>query len=88
MNKSTYTTTRFDVGNDRFYVEVSPVKLDGDDMVEFYLCKEDYGIKNYMFGMFASECPESDWENEILKDINDHITGYYNDMELIEGIEC
>ena len=47
MKKSTYTVTRFDAGHDKFYVEVSPTTLDGEEMWEFFICKEDYDIKDY-----------------------------------------
>ena len=53
MRKTTYTVTRFDV-DDEFYVEVSPrTDNKGKEMYDFYLCKDDYGVKELMFGMYA-----------------------------------
>lgn len=73
MNKTTYTTTRFDI-NDDFYVEVSP----NGDLIDFVLCMEDYGIKSHMFGIHKKNCPEEIWEKLIENDIEEHIDNFYS----------
>jgi hypothetical protein len=73
MNKTTYTTTRFDV-NDDFYVEVSP----NGDWIEFVLCMKGYGMKSHMFGMHKKDCSEEIWEQLIENDIEEHIDNFYS----------
>ena len=76
MKKTTYMVTRFDI-DEEFYVEVSPSKNKyGDDLYDFVLCKENYGIKNYMFCLSQKDCPPSEWENIILENVYEHIELY------------
>ena len=82
MKKTTYTVTRFDV-DDEFYVEVSPSTDDkGKKMYEFVLCKEDYGLKSYMFGVFAKDCPPNEWEDIIERNVDIYIEGFIEDMDI------
>ena len=76
MKKSTYTTTRFDVDK-KFYVEVSP----NEDIFEFVLCRDNYKIKSYMFGLLKEDCPEEKWEEIIKNNVIDYIIMFLNDME-------
>ena len=80
MKKSTYITTRFDVG-DRFYVEVSP---DGE-WYDFVLCMEGYGIKSFMFGLYKKDCPEEMWEEIIEANVEDYIEVFLDDMDYWES---
>ena len=68
MNKTTYTTTRFDVSDD-FYVEVSEEK----NTTNFVLCHENFGIKTFMFGLSTKHCPSETWEELIINNVNDYI---------------
>ena len=87
MEKSSYVATRFDVGHDGFYVEVTPIMFNGEDMWEFYLCKEDYGLKNFMFGMLKKDAPESEWESLILGELDMYIKEFQHDMEGYDSME-
>lgn len=78
MKKSTYTTTRFDVG-DGFYVEVSP----NGEMFEFVLCMENYGIKDFMFGLYKKDCPEEMWEEIIEGNVEDYIDSFLNNVYVV-----
>ena len=80
MNKTTYTTTRFDV-NDEFYVEVSP---DGE-VIDFFLCMQDCGIKTYMFGFDKNDCPEDMWEQLIEDNVEDYIKEFLKDIDYLEN---
>lgn len=83
MKKTTYTVTRFDI-EDGFYVEVSP-NAEGKPMYDFFLCKEEYGIKDFMFGLYTKDCPPSEWEDMIEANvygcIENYIESYIEDME-------
>ena len=84
MKKTTYTVTRFDI-DDEFYVEVSPsTDNEGEEMYDFVLCKEDYGIKSFMFGLFAKNCPPHIWEDMIEANVDDYIEYFNEDMEYLE----
>lgn len=79
MKKTTHTTTCFDIG---FYVEVSPyTDKDGKEMYDFFLCKKNYGIKQLMFGLYASDCPPNEWEMMIESTVYDHIKLFIKEME-------
>lgn len=84
MKKTTYKVTRFDVSDD-YYVEVTPdVWPDGTSAVDFVLCKNRYGIKSLMFGLSLATCPESEWEDMIIANVDDYIAGFEEDMEFLE----
>ena len=83
MEKSTYVVTRFDVGHDGYYVEVSPATVGGEEMWEFFICKEDYDIKDFMYGIEKECAPESEWEHMILGDIDMYIDGLSNDEQAV-----
>lgn len=81
MKKTTYTTTRFDIEND-FYVEVIPsTDNEGKAMHDFFLCKEDCGLKELMFGLYAKDCPPDKWERMIEVNVDDYIETFINDLE-------
>ena len=81
MKKTTYTVTRFDI-EDGFYVEVSPnTDKDGKKMYDFVLCLEDYGIKSFMFGLFAKDCSEETWEKIIKNNVDEYIEIFLDDMD-------
>ena len=81
MKKTTYTVTRFDI-EDGFYVEVSPsTGNEGKEMYDFFLCKENYGIKELMFGLYANDCQPSEWEDMIAANVDDYIKTFVENME-------
>lgn len=81
MKKTTYTVTRFDIRNG-FYVEITPTTdKDGDKIYDFVLCLENYGIKSFMFGLFAKDCPEECWEEMIENNVDKYIEIFLEDME-------
>lgn len=67
MKKSTYTTTRFDIGYCGYYVEVVTSIRNDEEFVEFLICQEGYGIKCFALGVPKKNCPEERWE-EIITD--------------------
>lgn len=68
MNKTKYITTRFDISDD-FYVEVSEEK----NITNFVLCRENFGVKTFMFGLSPKHCPPETWEELIVNNVNDYI---------------
>lgn len=68
MNKTTYTVTRFDVADD-FYVEVT----EENNTVNFVLCRENFGVKSFMFGLNRKEAPRKAWEDLIIKNVENYI---------------
>lgn len=86
MKKTTYTTTRFDVGYDGFYVEVSPYYRGEEKWFEFVLCQENYGMKSFMFGLKAEDCPEEEWEDMIQRNLycENYIGSFYEEMDMLE----
>lgn len=81
MKKTTYTVTRFDI-DDEFYVEVSPYSdNDGKEMFDFVLCREGYGIKDSMFGLYADACPPSMWEEMIEGNVDEYIEIYLENWD-------
>lgn len=86
LKRSTYVTTRYDVYGG-FYVEVT--KNPEKDYVDFVLCRENYGFKNYMIGIPTKDCPESVWEkvweNLIRRNVDSHIAGFIQDIECLES---
>lgn len=85
MKKTTYTTTRFDIDNE-FYVEVTPdTDLYGRETFEFVLCMRNYGIKSFMFGLYKKDCPEDNWEEIIMANIEDYIESFLEDMDYFEN---
>jgi hypothetical protein len=76
MNKTTYTVTRFDVSYD-FYVEVT----EENNIVSFVLCRENFGIKLFMFGMMKKAAPPEKWEEIINNNVNDHIQSYLDEYD-------
>ena len=82
MKKTTYIVTKFDIEDDGFYVEVTPITNDeGVAMYDFYLCKDDYGIKELMFGLYAEDCPPSEWEDMIEANVYQYIASFIEDTE-------
>ena len=75
MKKTTYTVTRFDI-KDKFYVEVSPIIINGNEMYEFHICNEDCAIKELMFGVYQNDCPENTWEEMIESNVDWHVEAY------------
>lgn len=73
MKKSAYIVTRFDIDDD-FYVEVTP----NEEMFEFVLCMNGYGIKSFMFGLYKKDCPEEIWEEIIENNAEDYIDSFYS----------
>ena len=88
MKRTTCVLTRFDV-RDGFYVEVAPeVKPQSEDKwIEFVLCKEGYGIKNFMFGLKTEDCPEHEWEDIIEAEVDDHIEMFIEEMAKWDGAD-
>ena len=82
MKKTTYTVTRFDVG-DEFYVEVSPSTDDkGKEMYDFVLCKENYEIKELMFRLYANDYQPSEWEDVIEANVDEYIENFIENMDI------
>lgn len=80
MKRTTYMTTRFDTeknlfGN-KFYVEVSP----NEEVLEFFLCLEDYEYKSFMFGLNKKDCTEDMWEEIIENNIEGYIDMFIDDL--------
>lgn len=65
------------------YVEVT--KNPEKDYVDFVLCRENYGFKNYMIGIPTKDCPESVWEDLIRRNVDSHIAGFIQDVEYLEN---
>lgn len=82
MKKTTYTTTRFDVGYDGFYVEVSPHYHGEEKWLEFVLCQENYGMKRFMFYLPQGE--EDQWEDCIQAVLDEEIKEYEEFLNHIE----
>ena len=81
MRKTTYTTTKFDI-RDGFYVEITPTtRKNEDEMYEFVLCLENYGIKLFMFGLYAKNCPEELWEEMIENNVDEYIEIFLKRIE-------
>lgn len=75
MNKTTYTITRFDVSDD-FYVEVSEEK----NVINFVLCRENFCIKSFMFGLNKKDAPSETWEELIKNNVYDYIPDFINEF--------
>ena len=75
MNKTTYTTTRFDVDDD-FYVEVSP----NEDNFDFVLCMNNYDLKYCMFRLDNKEFTERKWEKLIKELVGGYIDDFYKNV--------
>ena len=86
MKRTTKVVTSFDV-NDDFYVEVIPYKHDNEDWLEFTLCKNNYAIKQFMFGLLANECPEEEWEELIEANVEDYIEVFIHDMDIFDAVD-
>ena len=86
MVKTSYTVTRFDVGYQGFYVEVTPTTFRGREMIDFILCNEEYDKTRVMVGFMKEDCPESEWEQIIMGELlnNGHISLYWDDIEAME----
>jgi hypothetical protein len=82
LKRTTYVTTRYDVYGG-FYVEVT--KNPEKDYVDFVLCRENYGFKNYMIGIPTKDCPESVWEDLIRRNVDSYIAGFIQDIECLES---
>lgn len=76
MNKTTYTTTRFNVSDD-FYVEVSEEK----NIINFVLCRENFGVKSFMFGLNKKDAPPETWEELIKNNVYDYIPDFINEFD-------
>ena len=86
MKKITYTTTRFDVGND-YYVEIMPTIPREDGMTnlnEFFLCNK-YGDKRFMF--YLPQGREDRWEDCIQAVLDEEIKKYEEYLNYIEMID-
>ena len=85
MKKTMYTTTRYDY-EEGYYVEVSPSHdPKGEAMNDFNLCLEGYGIKLFMFGLYAKDCTPNEWEEIIENNIDDYIEDFEEHMECLEN---
>lgn len=73
MNKTNYTITKYDCGND-YFVEVSDSEMEG--WKDFYIYKKDYSVKAFMFGIAVSD---ADVESIIEANIDDYIAIYENE---------
>lgn len=82
MVKTSYTVTRFDVGYQGFYVEVTPYMHGEEQWLEFTLCKEECDIERFMFGVKASTATEDEWESLIMGNLltDGYIADFYDDM--------
>lgn len=85
MKRTTKVVTRFDV-DEEFYVEVIPCKRDNENWLEFTLCKENHGMKVFMFGVLEEDFPEEKWEEMIEANVDSHIESFEHDMELFEAV--
>lgn len=81
MVKTSYTVTRFDVGYQGFYVEVTPYMQDGEEWLEFTLSKEECDIERLMFKVKAI-VTEDEWEGLIMGKLltGGYIADFYDDM--------
>lgn len=89
MVKTSYTVTKFDVGCEGFYVEVTPITLGECDMIAFILCNEEYDMKIEMCGCLKEEAPESEWEQMIVHEMmyGNHFSKYWDAVDAIERID-
>ena len=77
MNKTTYTTTRFEIIK-KFYFDI----VERGCMVDFYLCMEDYDtLRINVFSVSKDTCPESEWENFIERNMEDSICTFFRQIE-------
>ena len=77
MKKTTYITTRFDVSDD-FYVEVSEEK----NTTNFVLCRENFGIKYFMFAFDNQNAPPGDsWEEIIKSNVTNFIKAFKKEFK-------
>lgn len=83
MGKTTYTTTKFDIGLG-FYVEVSP-NQEYEGLIDFVLCRKQCGIKFHMFGVHEKDCPEETWEEAFEDCIDDYIVKFIKDVEYLNN---
>ena len=81
MVKTSYTVTRFDVGYQGFYVEVTPYVQDGEEWLEFTLSKEECDLERLMFKVKAI-VTEDEWEGLIMGKLltDGYIADFYDDM--------
>ena len=82
MKKTTYIVTRFEI-DDGFYVEVSPgIDNKGKELYNFFLCKENYEIKELMFRLYASDYQPSEWEDIIEANVDEYIENFIENMDI------
>jgi len=75
MNKSKYTTTRFEIDG-KFFVEVYP----NGDKINFDLSAEGVGFKINMFAIDKKKCPEKHWEEIIETHIDEYLEMFIEDF--------
>lgn len=81
MQKTTYTTTRFDIGKN-FFVEINYNTK--NEVYDFVLCHEEYGVKMHMLGLMTKDAPENSWEDIIRTNIDKYVQIYTE--EYIEDV--
>lgn len=83
MNMATYETTRFELYDDGFYVEVS----NPYGVYNFYLCHKQHVHKSYMFCMPPTETDKESWKKIIDYMIEIYIKLYWEEVETLEKAE-
>ena len=76
MNKTTYTTTCFELA-ESFFVDV----LEEAGTIEFYLYRKTCGFKMFMFGMTKTAAPPEKWEEIIDNNVDDYTETYIDEYE-------
>ena len=76
MKKTELKVIRYEV-TDTFFVEV----IQEGEMVGFWLCHKGYAIKDFMFGCMVKDCPESEYEDFIERNVYGYMACYIKDRE-------
>jgi hypothetical protein len=79
-----YKVWRINV-DDEYYVEITPYIDNHEKWLDFTLCKENYGIKSFMFGLSRKHCPESEWKEIIFANVDDYIASFEEEIEILES---
>lgn len=83
MKETTYETTRFELYENGFYVEVS----NPDGVYNFYLCHKQIAHKSYMFCMPPSSTCKDNWKKIIEYTSEIYIKLFWEEITMLEGTE-
>ena len=80
MTKVTYTTTRYELYKDGFYVDV--LKL--PSTIELWLGNQKY-CHEMCIGIYDATFSESQWEQIINHELEPYITNYWSQLDSLRG---